>query len=253
MNDQLLAIREINNSLKEKNDSLKQLMESRDSFLNMAIHDLRSPLSIIKGYLDLLEQDNMDASSMMHVKRVIEKNTNNMLSLVNDLLGISKINSTHMTLERKLTDLTPLLKEEVLGESIIAKQKDIELLVDLELNLPHAHVDPRRISEILQNLLSNAIKFTERGKKVHLKAWSKDDHLVFEVKDEGQGISAEDMPKLFKSFERISTKATEGEASTGLGLSIVKKLVELHGGFVSVMSQPDEGSTFTVQLPLKAP
>jgi signal transduction histidine kinase len=176
-----------------------------------------------------------------------------MLSLVNDLLGISKINSMHMTLEKNLMDITPLLKEEGLGESIIAKQKDIELIIDIEPQLPKVNVDPRRISEVLQNLLSNAIKFTERGQKVYLKAWHQDDDVLIEIKDEGQGIPKEEIPKLFNSFENISTKATEGEASTGLGLSIVKKLVELHDGTVSVKSKKDHGSTFTVSIPMNTP
>ena len=253
VNAQLQSIQEKNEALKEKNESLSLLMETRDNFLNMAIHDLRSPLSIIKGSLELLEHHSMEPSSLEHIKSVIERNTNNMLSLVNDLLGISKINSMQMSLEKTTVDIEPLLREEVLGQPIIARQKDIEILMNLQSNLPKLHVDSRRISEILQNLLSNAIKFTERGQKIFLKAWGGANHFFIEVKDEGQGIPAEEIPKLFKSFERISTKATEGEASTGLGLSIVKKLVELHDGHISVESQPDVGSTFTVQLPLGTP
>jgi signal transduction histidine kinase len=247
---QVADIQGINNSLKEKNEELKTLVSTRDQFLNMAIHDLRSPLSIIKGYLELLNHQNMSPSSIQHVSQVIEKNTTHMLALVNDLLGISKLNSISMTLEKEEVNMSCLLLDETQGQNIIASQKDIQLHIDIPQQLPHIIGDPRRLTEVFQNLLSNAIKFTERGKHIYVSTKTTPRELVISIKDEGQGIPSHELPKLFKSFERISTKATEGEASTGLGLSIVKKLIELHDGSVHVESEIGKGSTFTVQLPL---
>lgn len=253
VDEQVKDIKDINASLQQKNDEMAQLMSTRDNFLNMAIHDLRSPLSVIKGYLELLHPENLDSMAFDHVKGILEKNTVNMLSLVNDLLGISKLNSIQLRLDLEEIDLTPVIIDEILGQAIIAKQKDIIIHSDLPDHLPKIKIDTRRFSEILQNLLSNAIKFTERGKQVFVHTRHDQDNLYIEVRDEGQGIPKEDLPKLFKSFEPISTKATEGELSTGLGLSIVKKLVELHDGIVSVQSEVGQGTTFTVSLPLLKP
>jgi signal transduction histidine kinase len=251
VDEQVQSIRDKNEELLKKQDELIQLIETRDSFLNMAIHDLRSPLSIIKGYLDLLQSGELSDRHRQEALKILMKNTSGMLFLVNDLLGISKINRHKMSLDLDFMDIQPLLKDLVNGAKILSDQKDMILKLDMMEPLPYITVDHRRLSEIIHNLLSNAIKFTARGKKITLKVYPTAKDLVFEVTDQGQGIPETELPKLFKSFERISTKATEGEACTGLGLAIVKRLVELHEGQVEVKSTFGLGSTFSFTIPRK--
>ena len=252
VDEQVQSIREKNEELLQQHQELIELIETRDKFLNMAIHDLRSPLSIIKGYLDLLRSDEMDVPQQQQVLNILEKNTSGMLYLVNDLLGISKINHQKMHLELELVDVEILLRELIDGAKILADRKDMKLCLDIPSTLPMLVVDPRRLLEILHNLLSNAIKFSERGKTVVVKGSVNLKEFLFEVIDQGQGIPKEELSRLFIGFERISTKATEGEPCTGLGLAIVKRLVELHGGSVSVRSELGVGSNFSFTLPMRS-
>ena len=251
VDEQVQRIRENNEELLNKQHELLKLIETRDKFLNMAIHDLRSPLSIIKGYLELLQSDELDVKQRQDVFKILMNNTSGMLYLVNDLLGISKINSQKMTLELELTDVVPLLQDLINGAKILAARKEMDLILDIPDHCPFVLVDPRRISEILHNLLSNAIKFSERRKSVTVKVSCKSQELLFEVIDQGQGIPLNEQSRLFIGFERISTKATEGEPCTGLGLAIVKRLVELHGGVAQVKSEVGHGSIFSFTIPIK--
>ena len=252
VDEQVQSIREKNGELLQQHQELLELIETRDKFLNMAIHDLRSPLSIIKGYLDLLKSDDLDSPQQQQVLNILERNTLGMLYLVNDLLGISKINHQKMHLDLELVDLEILLRELIDGARILADRKDMKLWLDIPPKLPMIVVDRRRILEILHNLLSNAIKFSERGKTVSVKVSVNLGEFLFEVIDQGQGIPKEELPRLFIGFERISTKATEGESCTGLGLAIVKRLVELHGGRVRVQSEVGQGSNFSFTLPMRS-
>ena len=119
--------------------------------------------------------------------------------------------------------------------------------------LPLAEIDSRRLLEVFSNLLSNAIKYSAAGARVTFGAWADDGELRVSVKDTGQGMKAEEMPRLFQPFGRLSSKPTGGETSTGLGLSIAKEIVDLHGGRLAVESTLGQGTTFTVHLPLRCP
>jgi len=136
---------------------------------------------------------------------------------------------------------------------MLARAKSIELCLEAAENLPVVVMDPQRISQVLNNLITNAIKFSHPETRIVLGAEATPSALRVWVRDEGQGIPAEDLPKLFREFGRASTRATQGEKSTGLGLAIVKRIVEAHGGRVGVESRVGEGSTFFFTLPLSGP
>jgi signal transduction histidine kinase len=249
VDEQTESLRKQKKELEDQNKVLIEAMSTRDQFINMAVHDLRNPLGILKSYLELISTNEVSKDDQQQIIDILSRNTRNMLSLVNDLLRVGKINHHQMTLNKEDLDLKALINDVVMGQSIIAKKKDLDFKVSLKAISNPCYADERRLTEVLNNLISNAIKYTPRGKAIELRVTEKSDHFFFEVQDWGLGIPEEDLPKLFKSFERISTKPTEGESSTGLGLSIVKKLIEMHGGSVGVESQVGFGSTFSFSLP----
>ncbi len=171
-----------------------------------------------------------------------------MLRLIDDVLDLSSIESG---IRLELHELAPavVIDEIVALLEPAARQKEIALEVQCEADLPLVQADPVKLSQILQNLVSNALKFSHRGSVVRISARRDGDRLLISVADEGVGMEKEDLENLFQPFARTKSKATENEKSTGLGLTIVKQLIEAHGGMIRVESHPGRGSTFTVTLP----
>jgi hypothetical protein len=135
---------------------------------------------------------------------------------------------------------------------VLASNKDIEIQTAIDGPLPKMRLDPDKIEQVLNNLISNAIKYSHPNSTITVQLTREDTHVLLSVQDEGQGIPAEDIDKLFKPFQRTSVQSTAGEKSTGLGLVIVKRIVKGHGGKIWVESEVGEGSTFFVSLPFNA-
>jgi len=173
-----------------------------------------------------------------------------MLTLINDLLDIAAIEAGRLELQKKKVDIEQYLRETCESNSILAEAKKIRLVCAVEENLPPVLMDPNRINQVINNLITNAIKFSHPETQITVSAKKTDEGIVIAVTDQGQGIPASEIPKLFAAFSRTSVQATAGEKSTGLGLMIVKRLVEVHGGRVWVESVPGKGSTFALSLPL---
>ena len=228
-----------------------ELNQMKNRFLGIAAHDLRSPISIIMNYVEyLLEghpgkitepQDNI----LNKILKVSEK----MLNLVNELLDVNAIEAGRLELIMHPIDLTKYLKECYEENLMLAKAKSIELVLDLEPELPVLVMDPHRIDQVLNNLINNAIKFSYPNTTITLRVRVQDQDVTISVQDQGQGIPAQEVDKLFTEFGKTSVRATAGEKSTGLGLAIVKRIVELHGGRIWVESKVGVGSVFTFTLP----
>jgi len=249
--EQVSDIKDKNKKLEEQNIQMKELLSSRDEFMNMMVHDLRAPLSNIIGYVELLEsfksiKEDQESSD---VTKIINNNSSAMLYLINDILDYSKIESGHLELEKEFLEISELIKSSRDSNFMLYKAKDISLDLNIEEGLPKVNADPQRINEILNNLLNNALKFSERGTKVELAAKRKGDVIWIYVTDEGQGVPENELSNLFETFQQMTTTSTEGEKGSGLGLAIVKKLVELHGGQVQVSSKFGKGSVFSFSLP----
>lgn len=236
----------------KRNIELERLNEVKNQFIGVAAHDLRNPLHVIEGYSKMLLDNFFGELSPEQHKfiSVIRKNSDFMLKLITDLLYISKIEAGKLQLELKDTDLIALLKRNVELNSLLAEQKQINLLFTHEEGFPPAVVDEDKIEQVLNNLISNAVKFSHPGTTVEVHASRKEKEALISVKDEGQGIPADEIDRLFIPFENLSVKSTRGEQSTGLGLAIVKRIVEGHGGKIRVQSEVGVGSTFSVSLPL---
>jgi len=249
LNNQLVAMQR---ELARKNAELERLNQQKNQFLGIAAHDLRNPLSAIMSYSEFLLSDLSDQIDEEQVEflNVIHSSSQFMSQLINDLLDVAKIDSGKLDLNLVPTDLVDLVTSNVTLNRRLAREKDIDLRLDLE-EVPTVLVDPAKIEQILNNLISNAIKYSPSGTVVDVRLSRQEDQVQLSVQDRGQGIPSEEMDKLFKPFSRTSVKTTGGESSTGLGLVIVKKIVDGHGGELEVESQVGEGTTFHVRLPLQ--
>jgi signal transduction histidine kinase len=231
---------------------LVELNELKNKFLGIAAHDLRNPLGVVKGYLGLLMSGKLDNSMTTDVMQRMDKSCETMLNLINDLLDISAIESGRLNLQLEEVNLYEYLAECHVSNRMLAKPKLIELNIELAPNLPSVTLDKERINQVLNNLITNAIKFSFSETVITMKADRKGDELLISVADQGQGIPETEMHKIFGEFNRASVRPTAGEKSTGLGLSIVKRMVEAHQGRIWVESQLEKGSTFTFTLPIQA-
>jgi signal transduction histidine kinase len=233
-------------------EKLVDLNDLKNKFIGIAAHDLRSPLAVMKGYLDLFEDRILGPLNETQRRSVgiMGKHCEKMLKMIDDLLDVTAIESGHIALQLEKTDLRPYLEERFRENSVIAKAKDIELVLECGAALPQVMLDPARIEQVLNNLISNAVKFSQPKTKVTLKAVSSESEVTVSVSDRGPGIPPGELDGMFNYFAKTSVRPTAGEPSTGLGLAIVRRLVEAHGGRIWVESELGKGSTFTFSLPV---
>ncbi|MBI4575019.1 MAG: hybrid sensor histidine kinase/response regulator [Planctomycetes bacterium] len=238
------------------NEELKRLGRIKDAFLGMAAHDLRTPLTSIKGACELILDGYMGevAEEQRDLVRMVYEQEEAMLALINDLLDLSKIGAGKVDLHTRDTDLRELIRHHHDVNAFAARRKDIALSWDVDEGVPPVRLDPARMGQVLSNLVGNAIKFSRPGDSVRVSASRAGDREVcIAVEDTGQGIREDELGRIFDHFGQTSTRATGGEHSTGLGLAICKRLVELHGGRIRVESTWQKGSRFSVVLPLEGP
>jgi two-component system, sensor histidine kinase and response regulator len=217
----------------------------KNKFLGMAAHDLRNPLVSISGLSELLLDESNDFSDE-DVKEFIatmHDASQHMLCLVNELLDTSVIESGNLELNLKNCSLRELLLKRIHINEMLAEKKQMKIQHSLD-DLPDFKLDTNRVTQIVDNLLTNAIKYSPPGSNIFVSLENGNGSAKVSVRDEGPGISPEDQGKLFGGFQKLSAQPTGGERSTGLGLSIVKKMVEAHQGTIGVDSQLGDGSTF---------
>jgi len=230
---------------------LRALNQLKDEFLGMAAHDMRTPLTVIKGWCDLFSEKLLGELDEEQKEAIdgINQQAAFMLRLINDLLDVAKIEAGKLELAPSYQNVSNIILECLRTQSLVALKKQITLVNKVPADLPPAWVDPERIRQVLGNLLSNAFKFSQEGATVTVSAVKNGDFVEVSVADTGVGIPPEDVAKMFEKFAQISSRPTNGEKGTGLGLAIVRKIVELHGGRVWVKSKVGEGSTFTFSVP----
>ncbi len=238
--------------LQEKNIALEEMNTLKNEFLGMAAHDLRSPIGNIQNLAELILDDDgeMGQEERHEVVSMIRNLSHGMMNLLNDLLDIATIESGKIDLQPTPVAMRPYLREIEHYHRLLAEHKKIHLITEVADKIPPVLFDKERIRQVLNNLLSNAIKFAPMHTVVRLQVCHTPAGIEFSVIDQGQGIRSEELSKLFGAFQRTSTKPTAGEHSTGLGLSICKKIVELHGGSIGVESEVGRGSRFFFILPL---
>ena len=235
--------------LSQANEQLQALSTQKDKFMGMVVHDLRGPLGNLQMLGKLLSDPQVSDDDKLIFSNLMDDTTKKMLTLINDLLDINAIESGQLVLEPTLVDITKFVERIVQLNSHLGTSKNIALVTEIDPAFRIVVFDPKRIEQVLDNLINNAFKFSYSGTTVTLKVGREDDTLVFVVADQGQGIKPEDLPKLFGAFQKTSTRPTGGENSSGLGLSICKRIIDLHGGSIEVNSEFGTGTTFSVRLP----
>jgi signal transduction histidine kinase len=235
---------------------LEELERLRAEFVSVASHELKTPINVIIGYLELLQEGIYGELSpkQKEVLQTINKQAQTLTRLVKRLLDISRFEASGGKIDIRKVDLQRLLTTLESSFSVLAKQRDIVFSIDHGQGLPaKVSWDEDRINEVLGNLISNAFKFTSRGGKVALTVAPVDDNVVVTVSDTGAGISAEQLPHIFDKFYQADNQAQAATKGTGLGLAIAKEIVEAHGGHIEVGSRVGEGTTFIVTLPTEPP
>ena len=236
--------------LQAANQELARANKLKSEFLANVSHELRTPLSAIIGFSQILV-DGMDGPLNEDQQQDIvqvNKSGQALLGLINQILDLSKIEAGKMELSVERIELPPLIIGVLESISPLAQEKGLRIDTRFAPGLPAVEVDPARLKQILINLLSNAVKFTDHG-HVEISAQSSGRMVRIAVKDTGIGISAEAQKQIFEEFVQGDGSSTRRHGGTGLGLSIVRKLVEMHGGTITVVSEPGLGSTFTFTVP----
>lgn len=238
--------------LAKKNAELEQLNQEKNRFLGMAAHDLRTPLGIILTYSEFLadEVGQKLNEEQQEFLTIIRQSSAFMLKLVDDLLDISTIEAGRLSLDLQPTDLAGLVERSVALHNVLSAKKSVIISVELAGDLPQVMLDAAKFEQVLNNLLSNAAKFSPPGARVRVRLARRGDEAVLSVADQGPGIPAGEFDRLFKPFVWGKAQGTAGEKSTGLGLTIARRVVESHGGRIWAESQEGRGSTFYVALPL---
>jgi PAS domain S-box-containing protein len=225
----------------------------KDEFLATLSHELRTPLSAILGWSQVLGQVNGANSEIREGLKVIERNARSQAQIIEDLLDMSAIVSGKVRLEIKTVDLASVLEASINAVRPAAVARGVELRTAIERRGTSVSGDANRLQQVFWNLLTNAVKFTPKGGRVSATLAQTNSHFEVVVADSGEGIDGAFLPHVFERFRQADASASRRHGGLGLGLSIAKQLVELHGGSVNAASDgPGKGSTFTVVLPVMA-
>lgn len=220
-------------------------------FIAFAAHELRGPITIIRGYLDIL-QNELDPKIIKEQSEIINRllvSANKLSSYINNILNVSRFDRKHLQIfvhEESVADIFNSIIDDV---SLRAQTQYRLLNIDIEENIPTVAADKSSISEVLINLIDNAIKYSHEGSSVEVRAYKQGEFVNFEITDHGIGMPSNVVNNLFKKFYR-SHRSRESVAGTGIGLYISKAIIDSHGGYITVKSAPDQGSTFTFSLPI---
>ncbi len=236
--------------LLEQNEQLRTLDAEKNEFLGIVAHDIRSPLSGIRGMVEIMlnEGRNIDGAFQEKILTNILHSSDRILHLASNLLKINSFEQSASPLDFCEFDVLPIVQDIVATYRERGESKNISLHLEHE-ETARVYAEETSVEQIIDNLLSNAVKYSPQGKNVFVRLKTRNGEVRVEVSDEGPGISREDMKKLFGKFARLSAQPTGGEDSTGLGLSIVKKMVEAMNGSVWCESELGKGATFIVTLP----
>jgi PAS domain S-box-containing protein len=233
---------------REIEDELKKNERLKTEFMNIAAHELRSPVTPIKGYLDLIIHDSESNEKIKNWAKISLRNAERLLRLVNDILDVARLDSDTMRFDMEKIDPVELLNEIIEDMRPAIVNKNLEFHVNIPSSLPHIIGDKHRLSQVLKNLIGNSLKFTDCG-YIGLEVEKKDNHLLIAVVDTGIGISKDEIKKIFTKFYQAYTGEDRNNEGTGLGLFISKEIIKKHKGNIWAESEVGKGSRFVIQLP----
>jgi signal transduction histidine kinase len=238
-------------------ERLKMLDSLKDRFVTIASHDLKGPLGTITSGIelmrDMIDDDTVDTESLQSVLDSMTASSATMTSIITDFLDLQAIRAGGLELNLRPLHINGLIDLTVDQFRYDAVRKDIQIETALNDDMPEMLGDAERLTQVLGNLVSNALKYSPQGSTVWIRSSRVDNKVRVEVQDQGPGIAEEDKPHLFQEFFRLRNRPTGGEASSGVGLSIIRDLVEMHSGKIGVESTLGQGSTFWIELPSEQP
>ena len=232
-------------------EELREANRLKDEFLATVSHELRTPLTAILGWAHLLRTGQLDKKSVSNALETIERNARSQSQLIDDLLDVSRIITGKLRLDVRQVDPGSFIEPAIEALRPAAEAKDVRIQKVMDTGVVSVAGDPSRLQQVVWNLLSNAIKFTPKGGKVQVRLERINSHIEIAVTDTGVGIDPQFLPHIFERFRQADQTTTRHHGGLGLGLAIVRHLVELHGGTVEANSAgEDQGTTFVVKLPI---
>ncbi|MDY6948966.1 MAG: response regulator, partial [Pseudomonadota bacterium] len=251
--EKALELERVNRNLEQANMALRDADRHKDEFIAILAHELRNPLAPIRAAVDVMSLMPLEHPQLSWARDVIDRQATHLSRLVDDLLDVSRISRGTIKLSKELLTLQTILDRSVEAAQPIITAHRHELQIDCSAHAALIEGDPTRLVQILSNLLNNAAKYMQTSGTILLRASVEQSHVVFAVKDSGIGITSEALPKLFNLFARVHEDSGQLPSGLGIGLALVRQLVELHGGTVSATSPgANRGSEFIVRLPLAA-
>ena len=247
-----LELRNLHNALKISNDRLKESVDEKNRLIGIAAHDLRSPLSTVSSYFelvsDLLKENSIDDT--MELVPTINQLLEFMFNLITDVLDYTKIEAGKLELIKRDFNLIPFMNQIIKFNKLLGTKKNITINPQYSHKKVMVKADQNKLSQVMNNLLTNAIKYSEINTQINIIINVSKKEVIVVVSDQGKGIPKSELGELFKPFTTTSVKSTGGEESTGLGLVSVKKIIETHGGRIWVNSAIGIGSQFYFTIPL---
>jgi PAS domain S-box-containing protein len=227
---------------------------AKDEFLALLSHELRTPMNAVYGWARMLQSGQLGSATVPRAVEVIVRNAHAQLQLIDDLLDVSRIVTGKMRLELRSVELTKVAEAALDAVRPAAEAKAIRLRAVFDPRVPALHADPDRLQQVVWNLLMNGVKFTPSGGRVEVLVQRVDEQVEITVRDSGQGIPSAALPFIFDRFRQADSSSTRATTGLGIGLALVRHLVELHGGTVDAHSDGEgKGATFHVRLPITAP
>jgi two-component system CheB/CheR fusion protein len=244
---------EIEQALRDSEEKLKQAHLRKDEFLAMLSHELRNPLAPIANAVHLLRGLPVDNPVFTQARAIIQRQTGRLTRLVDDLLEVSRISTGRIQLQQERIPMAGVIERSVESTRTLIDQRRHTLTVSLPAETAWLNGDSARLEQVLVNLLTNACKYTDEGGAIQLSAEITSNKLIIQVRDNGIGIPPDLLPHVFELFTQSERALDRSQGGLGIGLALVERIVSMHGGTVSVISQLGNGSTFTVTLPLADP
>jgi signal transduction histidine kinase len=255
LNETLNKLQKSKKKIEQQNIELKKLDKLKTAFLNVTSHELRTPMTTIRGYVQMLLKQKMGELNKQQKKTldIVLRNTNRLDQLIEDILDVSRLESGTMKFIPTKTDIKILVDETVESLLPYAGFKEIKIYADVEEDISQLFIDKERIRQVLANLINNAIKFSPKKNivNVNVKKDKKNNDVLFEVQDFGRGIPLDKQEKVFNLFYQVDSGADRKFGGAGLGLSISRGIVLAHGGNIWVESELGEGSRFKFTLPVE--
>lgn len=233
---------------------MSECKRAQEDFILNISHDLRSPLNIILSIVQCYKDDYKDSKReiqcLEHID-IIKRNAYKILKLINNLIDTTKLEQRHYSIKRENLDIINLIEWDISSIDKYAKQKDISLVFDTNVEECIMAIDPEAIDRIIMNLISNAIKFSPRKSSIYINAWKSINQLTISIRDEGMGIPKYEQDTIFNRFIQSSRNKRNENSGSGIGLDLVRYLTKAHNGSIELKSEENRGSEFIIKLPIE--